>query len=232
MTSPRTHAGTRTLLATGAGLALTAALTLTGGGTAGADARAAGPTTVTPAGHHFAAKLTGKATFKAGPVTVTCTVSSSEPSAGGGASNQVPEAPGNHNDAGPVSSALNAPTYSSCTSSQAGVKAAITTSGAWSVALQHGSPVTATLGLPVGGFVVQTSGLASCTVTAAPVAAADIVSTFTNGSPSTLQVANVTVPIKVVGGFGCPTNATTSTFNATYEVTDATDPSSAITVTG
>ncbi|MFE0044011.1 hypothetical protein [Streptomyces albireticuli] len=231
MTSPRTHAGTRALLATGAGLALTAALTLTGGGTAGADARAAGPTTVTPAGHHFTAKLTGKATFKAGPVTVTCTVSGSEPSADD-ANNKVPEAPGNHNDAGPVGSALTAPTYSSCTSSQAGVKAAITTSGAWTVSLQHGTPITATLGLPVGGFVVQTSGLASCTVTAAPTAAADIVATFTNGSPSTLTVANAAVPIKVVGGFGCPTNATSSVFNATYEVTDATDPSSAITVTG
>ncbi|MBB5121145.1 hypothetical protein AF335_01850 [Streptomyces eurocidicus] len=232
MTSPRTHTGTRALFATGAGLALTAALTLTGGGTAGAEARAAGPTTVTPAGHYFKAKLTGKATFKAGPVTVTCTVSGSDPSADGGANNLVPGAPGNHNDAGPVSSAITPPTYSSCTSSQAGVKAAITTSGSWSVALQYGAPTTATLGMPVGGFVVQTSGLASCTVTAAPATAADIVGTFTNGAPSTLTITNAMVPIKVVGGFGCPTTATSSVFNATYEVTDATDPSSAITVTG
>ena len=232
MTSRTLHS--RTLLASGAGLAVTAALALTGAGTAGAQPQAgfaAGSTTVSPAGHHFAATLNGKATFKVGAVTITCKVSTSQPSAGGGANNRIPDAPGNHNDAGPVDSPITAPTYSSCTSSQMGVSATVTTSGQWGVSMQYGSPSTATLTLPSGGLVVQTSGLASCTATAAPTAPAQVVSTFTNGAPSTLTVTNASVPVKVVGGFGCPTAATASVFNAVYDVTDATDPSQQITVT-
>jgi len=38
--------------------------------------------------------------------------------------------------------------------------------------------------------------------------------------------------VHVVGGFGCPTSATSSAFNATYLITDVTDPASQITVTG
>ncbi|MEC4016225.1 hypothetical protein [Streptomyces sp. H27-D2] len=38
------------------------------------------------------------------------------------------------------------------------------------------------------------------------------------------------MPVKVVGGFGCPTSATTSIFNATYNVTDVTAPGTQITV--
>ncbi|MCC3769730.1 hypothetical protein [Streptomyces sp. UNOC14_S4] len=227
--SPRS----RTLLAAGAGLALTAALGLASAGTADARGADAGSTTVTPAGHYFAATLTGKATFKAGSVTVTCSVSSSQPTAGGGdANNQIPNAPGNHNDAGPVVNALNAPTYSSCTSSLPGVTVSVTTSGAWSVAMQNnGDTSTATLTIPNGGLVLTTTGLANCTVTAAPTAAADLNTGFTNGAPSLLTVTDGTVPVQVTGGFGCPTSATASVFNATYQITDVTDPSSNITVT-
>ncbi|MBT2383683.1 hypothetical protein [Streptomyces sp. ISL-11] len=235
MTSRTLHP--RALLATGAGLAVTAALTLTGAGPAGAQPPAgaaplADSTTVSPAGHYFAATLNGKATFKIGAVTVTCKVSTSQPTAGGGDdNNRIPAAPGNHNDAGPVGSPINAPTYSSCTTSQMGVTATVTTSGAWAVSMQYGTPSTATLTVPSGGLVARTSGLASCTATAAPTAPAQIASTFTNGEPSTLTVTNASVPVKVVGGFGCPTAATSSVFNAVYDVTDATDPSSQITVT-
>ncbi|MEU9160578.1 hypothetical protein AB0D29_09930 [Streptomyces sp. NPDC048424] len=183
---------------------------------------AAGSTTVTPAGHAFQATLTGKATLKAGSVTVTCTVSV--------ATGTVPAAPGNSNPAGPVSSPISAPTYSSCTSSMPGVTPTVTTSGAWTVSMQDGSPITATMGLPVGGLVVKTTGLASCTVTAAPTAPANVGGSWANGAPSTLTFTNASVPVKVTGGFGCPTSATSSTFNAIYRVADTTDPAQQITV--
>ncbi|MFG2142468.1 hypothetical protein [Streptomyces sp. NPDC048650] len=190
----------------------------------GEPSAAAAATTVSPAGHQFTAALSGKATFTAGSVTVTCSTSS----AGG----QVPAAPDNHNAAGPVSSSISPATYGSCTTSMPGVSATVTTSGGWGVAMQNGSPVTAGLTIPSGGFVLKTSGLASCTVTAAPTAPATVNGTWTNGAPSTLTFTNAAVPVKVVGGFGCPTGATSSTFNAAYRVTDTTDPASQITVTG
>ncbi|MFI9232397.1 hypothetical protein [Streptomyces rimosus] len=218
----------RALLAAGTGILATASLSLALTGSATAQptgARpAAGSTTVTPAGHAYAADLSGKATFKAGSVTVTCTVSH--------AAGQVPDAPGNTNASGPVSSTLSAPTYSSCTTSMPGVSATIQTSGDWGVSMQHGAPSTAGLTIPTSGFVLKTSGLASCTVTAAPTAAATVNGAWTNGAPSSLVFTNAAVPVKVVGGFGCPTSATTSLFNATYKVADTTDPASQITVTG
>lgn len=179
------------------------------------DAAAAGSTTVTPAGDEYAAELTGGASFTAGSVTVTCTVSE--------ASGKIPAAPDNHNDAGPVTSAVNAPTYDSCTASLPGVEASVTTSGDWTVSMQHGDPSTAGLTMPTGGFVLKTSGLAECTVTAAPDGAATATGSWANGSPSTLTFDAAEVPVKVEGGFGCPTSATTSEFSAVYEITDTTD---------
>jgi hypothetical protein len=211
---------TRTALALGMAVAAAVA-------TASATATAtplplAGSTTVTPAGHGFQATLSGKATLKAGSVTVTCTVSV--------ATGTVPAAPGNTNPAGPVSSPISAPTYSSCTSSMPGVTPTVTTSGAWAVSMQNGSPVTATMTVPVGGLVVKTTGLATCTVTAAPTAAASVGGSWTNGAPSTQTFTNASVPVTVTGGFGCPTSATSSTFNAVYRVSDTTDPAQQITV--
>ncbi|WP_404953620.1 hypothetical protein [Streptomyces sp. 147326] len=212
----------RTALAVGATAAGALALGAVTAPVTAAPLPAAGSTTVTPAGHAFQATLTGKATLKAGSVTVTCTVSV--------ATGTVPAAPGNSNPAGPVSSPISAPTYSSCTSSIPGVTPTVTTSGAWTVSMQDGSPITATMGLPVGGLVVKTTGLASCTVTAAPTAPASVGGTWTNGAPSSLTFTNASVPVKVTGGFGCPTSATSSTFNAVYRVADATDPAQQITV--
>ncbi|MEV7526278.1 hypothetical protein [Streptomyces sp. NPDC091371] len=211
---------TRTALALGTAAA--AALSLASFTASAAPLPAAGSTTVTPAGHAFKATLSGKATLKAGSVTVTCSVSVS--------TGAVPAAPGNQNGAGPVSSPISAPTYSSCTSSMPGVTPTVTTSGAWTVAMQNGSPVTATMTVPAGGLVVRTSGLASCTVTAAPTAAANVGGTWANGAPPSLTFTNASVPVKVTGGFGCPTSATSSTFNAVYLVTDSTDPAQQITV--
>ncbi|MFJ6793104.1 hypothetical protein [Streptomyces sp. NPDC091268] len=210
----------RTALALG--MAAAGALSLASVSATAAPLPLAGSTTVTPAGHAFSATLSGKATLKAGSVTVTCSVSVS--------TGTVPAAPGNHNAAGPVSSPISPPTYSSCTASLPGVTPTVTTSGAWTVSMQNGSPVTATMGVPVGGLVVKTTGLATCTVTAAPTAPAGVAGTWANGAPSTLTFTNASVPVKVTGGFGCPTSATTSTFNAVYRVSDTTDPAQQITV--
>ncbi|KIF04614.1 hypothetical protein PL81_17645 [Streptomyces sp. RSD-27] len=216
---------TRTALALGmaAAAALTAASATATATATAAPLPAAGSTTVTPAGHAFKAALSGKATLKAGSVTVTCSVSVSTGS--------VPAAPGNHNAAGPVSSPISPPTYSSCTSSMPGVTPTVTTSGAWSVSMQNGSPVTATMTVPTGGLVVHTTGLATCTVTAAPGGAASVPGTWANGAPSSLTFSGASVPVTVSGGFGCPTSATSSAFSAVYLVSDTTDPAQQITVT-
>ncbi|MET9608440.1 hypothetical protein ABZZ17_25880 [Streptomyces sp. NPDC006512] len=211
---------TRTALALGTAAA--AALTLASATASASPSPLAGSTTVTPAGHAFKATLSGKATLKAGSVTVTCTVSVS--------TGTVPAAPGNQNPAGPVSSPISPPTYSSCTSSVWGVTPTVTTSGAWSVSMQHGSPITATMNVPVGGLVVTTTGLANCVVTTAPTAPAAVNGTWTNGAPPSLTFTNASVPVTVTGGFGCPTSATSSTFNAVYKVSDTTDPAQQITV--
>ncbi|MDH6537828.1 hypothetical protein ACFXJO_00440 [Streptomyces lavendulae] len=211
---------TRTALALG--MAAAAALTVASASATAAPLPLAGSTTVTPAGHAFQATLSGKATLKAGSVTVTCSVSVS--------TGTVPAAPGNHNAAGPVSSPISPPTYSSCTSSMPGVTPTVTTSGAWSVSMQNGSPITATMTVPTGGLVVHTTGLATCTVTAAPSGPASVPGTWANGAPSSLTFTNASVPVTVTGGFGCPTSATSSTFNAVYKVADTTDPAQQITV--
>ncbi|MFF1560588.1 hypothetical protein [Streptomyces sp. NPDC058279] len=211
---------TRTALALG--MAAAAALTMASASATAAPLPPAGSTTVTPAGHAFKATLSGKATLKAGSVTVTCSVSVS--------TGTVPAAPGNHNAAGAVSSPISAPTYSSCTSSMPGVTPTVTTSGAWTVSMQNDSPVTATMTVPTGGLVVHTTGLATCTVTAAPGGPASVGGTWANGAPSGLTFTNASVPVTVTGGFGCPTSATSSTFNAVYKVTDTTDPAQQITV--
>ncbi|MFD5885715.1 hypothetical protein ACFWHQ_06950 [Streptomyces sp. NPDC060334] len=210
----------RTALALG--MAAAAALTVASATATAAPLPLAGSTTVTPAGHAFKATLSGKATLKAGSVTVTCTVSVS--------TGTVPAAPGNNNPAGAVTSPITPPTYSSCSSSLPGVTPTVTTSGAWTVSMQNGSPITATLKVPVGGLVVTTSGLANCTVTAAPSTPANVGGTWTNGAPPSLTFTNASVPVTVTGGFGCPTSATSSTFNALYKVTDTTNPAQQITV--
>ncbi|MGW5848648.1 hypothetical protein ACWFQ8_11955 [Streptomyces sp. NPDC055254] len=212
----------RTRSALALGMAAAGALSLASVTATAAPLPAAGSTTVTPAGHAFKATLSGRATFKAGSVTVTCSVSVS--------TGTVPAAPGNSNPAGPVSSPISPPTYSSCTSSMPGVTPTVTTSGAWQVSMQHGSPITATMKVPVGGLVVQTTGLANCTVTAAPSAPANVGGTWVNGAPPSLTFTNASVPVTVTGGFGCPTSATASLFNAVYKVTDTTNPAQQITV--
>jgi hypothetical protein len=214
-------------------LAPAAAAALVLGSTAGASALpAADSTTVAPAGHSFAAQLTGQATFTAGSTTMTCNVSASVPDTGG--NNQVPAAPGNHNDAGPVSAPINPPTFSDCSTSIGGVSVTASTNadkGSWSISAQNGAPVAAGLTMPQGGFVLRTRGLASCTITASPTGPTTVPGTWTNGAPSSLAIANAPVAATVTGGFLCPTGDQNATFSATYNVTDTTDPAQQITVT-
>ncbi|OAR23221.1 hypothetical protein A8W25_27360 [Streptomyces sp. ERV7] len=220
----------RTLRTPAALLAAAAALTL--GATTAAGALSAGSTTVTPAGHSFAAKLSGKATFTAGSTTMTCTVSASVPN--GTATNKVPAAPGNHNAAGPVSAPSNPPTFSGCTTSIFGVGVTVTsnaTNGQWSISAQYGSPISAALTMPKGGVVIKTSGLASCTLTTSPTGPTSVNGTWTNGAPSRLAIANAPVAATGTGGFLCPTGNQTATFSAAYDVTDTTDAAQQITVT-
>ncbi|MFF6772415.1 hypothetical protein ACFY8W_02500 [Streptomyces sp. NPDC012637] len=215
------------LLVAATGLVAATALTFGGTGTQAAS------TTLLPAGHSFAAKLTGKATFVAGSTTMTCTVSASAPTTG--ANNQVPAAPANHNDAGPVSATINPPTFSGCSTSIAGVSVTVTANsanGAWTLSAQNGAPAAGGFTIPKGGVVLKTSGFASCTITASPAGPTAVNGTWTNGAPSALAISGAPVPATVTGGFLCPTGNQSATFTATYQITDTTDPAQQITVTG
>lgn len=205
-----------------------------GGLTAAAPASAADPssTTVTPAGDGFSASLASGTTadFTVGSVTVSCDNST--------ASGAVPAAPGNHNDAGPVSGTLTPAVFdngggAACSTNVVFTTATTTTTGDWTLSLQYDpAGSTVTMGIPQGGVVTQTSGLASCTVTVAPDAATDVVGSWVPGdgtNPPQL-VFNTSVPISVSGGFGCPTSSTSADFAATYVTTDSTDGTQQITV--
>ncbi|MEV2278582.1 hypothetical protein AB0I72_23650 [Nocardiopsis sp. NPDC049922] len=227
MSVPRPRSRTRSCL-TAAAAASAAVLGLAWAGAA--QAATADPTTVEPAGAAFEASLSGSAVFTAGSVVITCDTSSTSP---GGGNNLVPDAPDNHNPAGPVSGPINAPEFTDCSTNIIFVNATVdVVDPVWEMTMQHGSPSVGTMVVPAGGIVVTTSGLASCTATVSPDADAPVAGTWTNGDPvSTLEFDTAT-PTVVEGGFGCPTGVTESGFTATYEVTNADSPSEPITVTG
>lgn len=187
-------------------------------------------TTVTPAGDSFQASLaSGSADFTVGSTTVSCSNS--------GTSGAVPAAPDNNNPAGPVSSVLSTPTFTSCSTNVFLVGATSTansTNGNWGVALQYDpAGSTGTMTIPAGGVVVQTSGLANCTITVSPSAAVTVQGTWVPGTATAapqLQFSKVSVPVVVTGGFGCPTSATSSTFTANYSITDTTNSAAQIAV--
>ncbi|NYI97150.1 hypothetical protein HNR12_003427 [Streptomonospora nanhaiensis] len=193
-------------------------------------ALAADPTTVTPAGAYFSATATTSATFTVGGVTVTCDTSATTPTQplGTDAANQVPAQ--NSNPDGTVSSAINPPTFEDCTTNIPLVSAVVTTSGSWTIAAQGGASPTASLVLPQGGLVVQTSGLASCRSTAAPDAPATVTGAWANGDPATLTFSGVSTPVETTGGFGCPTAEPSAAFSAVYEVANETDPATPIAI--
>jgi hypothetical protein len=164
-------------------------------------------------------------------VTVSCSNSTD--------SGSVPAAPDNHDDAGPVSGPLAPPVFdngggSACSTNVIFTTASTTTSGDWTLSLQYDpAGSTVTLGIPQGGVVTQTSGLASCTVTVAPDGPAAVSGTWVPGdgtNPPELVFSGAPVPISVTGGFGCPTSSTSADFSATYLTTDSTDSTQQITV--
>lgn len=66
--------------------------------------------------------------------------------------------------------------------------------------------------VPKAGAVVHNS--LGCTITVAPNAPFTVTGKYNDVSTFTVSISNL--PIKVVGGAQCPTNATTSTFKGTY----------------
>lgn len=188
-------------------------------------------TTVTPAGDSFRASQSSGATaeFALGNITVSCAVATAD--------GKIDAEPGNTNPAGAVTGALADPTFTDCTTGLGALLGVTVTTnhdnGAWGVSMQHDEAgSTANLLVPKGGVVVKTSGLASCTVTVAPDGAASVPGTWTNGDGTKLPqlaVSQASVPVSVSGSFLCPSE-TTSTFTATYDVTDTTDPSRQISV--
>jgi hypothetical protein len=178
---------------------------------------------VSPRGDAFTATSTS-AKFTVGPVTVTCTSSST--------SGTVPAT----GTCGPIT----APTFSGCsTNVSTAANATVLASGAWTlcVANNAGTP-TATLTIPQRGVSASVSIFNStCTATAAPDGPANVTGLFTNGTPATpmanppseVAFTSASVPISAGGSAGCPTDST-SLFTASYTVEDTTNPAAAITV--
>lgn len=200
-------------------------------------ALAAAATTVGPAGHAYTASLLPGTTanFVVGTTTVRCNTSVNN--------GAVPAEPANSSTDGPVTSVLTPPSFTNnggaCPTNVAFTTArtvANTTNGNWTIGLQYdASGPTGTMTIPQGGVVTTISGLASCTVTVAPTAPVSFTGRWIPGtatSPPVLDFsAGASLPIKVTGGFTCPTSATTARFTASYAVTDTTDPTQQITVT-
>lgn len=198
-------------------------------------ASAATGTTVSPAGHSFAAALvTGTtATFVVGSTTVTCNQSANTGAVPAAPDNTAPDA---------VVSAITPSTFTNnggtCPTNVLFTTAKTVsnaTNGTWTLGLRYGEAgATGTLTIPQAGVVTTISGLASCVVTVAPDGPASFTGPWVNSDGAGLPVldfsAGVTLPIKVTGGLACPTGSTTALFKAKYTTADTTDPAQRITV--
>jgi len=181
-------------------------------------------TTVTPAGQSFHAALSAGTLSEIiiQGITVRCTSSTSI--------GRVPPEPDNHNPAGPVTISLSPPTFSSgggCSTSVPLLHTTTTTNednGPWQLMLQYDPAGTiGTLIIPQAGIANATSGLATCTVIVAPDGPATLVGKFidaTMTTPPRLDLSTgASLPIRVSGGFGCPTSATSATVRVSYDIT-------------
>lgn len=205
-------------------LAGAGALVLAWGGPANAQQES---TTVEPAGAAFSVSLDGEATFEAGPMTVTCTVSDSAP---GNGNNLVPDDPDNHNPEGAVTGSINAPGFDECESDVPLVDVEVDVADAvWDMSMQNGETTVGTMHVPAAGIVVNTSGLASCTATVSPDAPVGIQGTWTNGDTVSALGFDTTAPIELEGDPACSDDDEAG-FTATYEVTNTDDPETPITV--
>ncbi|MEU8779345.1 hypothetical protein [Streptomyces sp. NPDC048606] len=208
------------VLALAASTALVPTAAQASGGVAGAG------TSVSPAGHRFAAVASGPVVFEAGPIVVTCATSKTR-------DNVIPAAPGQANAAGPVALRIAPPVFEDCTTDAPGLRVTVETnenSGPWQVSLQHGDPSTARLSIPARGFVLKTSGLLACTATAAPTGPAGAGGLWEGGPKPAVALDRAAIPVKLEGSFFCATSITSATISARYAVHDTTDPSRVVTV--
>ncbi len=176
---------------------------------------------ISPPGDAFTATSTS-VQFTVGPVTVTCTSSST--------SGTVPVAG--------ACGSITAPTFSGCMTNL-GTDATVLASGDWTLCVaNNGGTPTGTLTIPQRGVLASATILGStCTATAAPNGPENITGLFTNGTSATptanpaskVVFTSAGVPITSGGSPGCPMEST-STLTATYTVNDTTNPSAAITV--
>jgi YD repeat-containing protein len=154
----------------------------------------------------------------------------------------IPAAPDNSSAAGPVISPVTPPTFANnggaCPTNvlfTTATTATNSTNGSWTIGLQYDAAgSTGTMTIPQAGVVTTISGLATCTITVAPDGPAAITGPWVAGTataaPQLDFSAGVSLPIKVTGGFGCPTGATAATFTARYQITDTTDGTQQVTV--
>jgi hypothetical protein len=185
----------------------------------GAPAAFADTVTVTPAGDHFQADLSGNATLKLGTITVTCNKSTTTGS--------VPAAPANHGD--PVSTPITTPSFTNGTASTCltnlGVTATTVTAGSWSISLRASAGAfIATLNIPQNGVTTTASLFGSnCKAVVAPNGPTTVTGSWVNGTAGGKPKISfsATIPVLATGGFGCPTGST-AMFAASYDITDTT----------
>ncbi|MBF6059847.1 hypothetical protein IU500_00995 [Nocardia terpenica] len=196
----------------------TAAVVALGSG----PALAQGSTTVTPAGAAILAVNRGPVTFTADQWTITCTFSR----AGG----SVPETPGNHNDNGPVALGFGSFSGEDCSTNQPDITSVEWfDNGDWTLAVQNGSPIAATLTIPQNGLLISTKG-ARCYIELAPDGPASVPGTLTSANPTTVTFDHASVPVTTsTRNPGCPA-ATSGMLSATYELTNSLSPSQPITI--
>ncbi|MFI5983400.1 hypothetical protein ACIBEA_21290 [Streptomyces sp. NPDC051555] len=197
-------------------------------------APSAAATSLSPAGHRFEAVAAQPVVFEAGPITVTCARSSSLPGEDA-VHNTVPAGAAHTDPAGPVALRITPPVFQDCTTDAPGLRVAVETNedhGPWQVLLQHGAPATARLSIPAGGFVLRTSGLLSCSATAAPGGPATARAGWRPGAAAEPAVVldKAAIPVKLEGSFFCPTSITSAAISAEYTIRDTTDPAQHITV--
>jgi hypothetical protein len=192
-------------------------------------------TKLTPRGHYVRASVVPGTALKVtiGSITSSCTSVTSSPTSplGTNSRNRIPVS-GNPTVSGPVRVTINRPTISHCTSSLGAAETmTASTSGTWYAYVQYSSSgSTAKLRVPAGGIVVHASGLANCTTTVAPSAAAYVGGHWTNGSPSTVTVSKAQIAVHTTGPGFCPTSTTVATITGKLRFTDATSPTSQVRV--
>ncbi len=163
-----------------------------------------------------------------------CSLSTSKPTKplGTNANNQIPTV-NNPNPSGSVTLTPNLLTFANCDAHGAVPTVTVTAQGQWKIAVQYveGKPAAVHLRIPEGGLVVQ-STQPVCTGTIAPDAAVTLIGTWVNGTtgPSKIKMQNKHVPVRITGEVWCLPADYTATIDFVYNVFDASNPGTAVTV--